>query len=78
MYMALSAATMLANENECGSALAIEPMMTQAWEIFTALFPDTDIDADFELLRALVANIRDQCREPETRYIELLASCGYS
>lgn len=77
MYLALSAATMLANENECGSALAIEPMMTQAWEIFTGLFPDADIDADFALLRALVANIQLQCQDPMTRYIELPASCGY-
>ena len=77
MYMALSTATMLANENQCGSALAIEPMMTQAWEIFTALFPDADIDADFALLQALSANIELQCQEPMTRYIELPASCGY-
>jgi hypothetical protein len=78
MYMALSAATMLANENQCGSALAIEPMMTQAWEIFTDLFPDADIDADFQLLKALAANIREQCEEPMTRYIDFPASCGYT
>lgn len=77
MYMALSATTMLANDNQCGSALSIEPMMTQAWEIFTALYPDRDIDSDFALLKALTANIRAQCQQPPDRYIPLPASCGY-
>ena len=78
MYLALSTATMLANENRCGSALTIEPMMTQAWEIFTALFPDADIGADFALLKRLNDNIELQCQEPMSRYIDFPASCGYS
>jgi hypothetical protein len=52
-------------------------MKTQACEIFTELFPEADIDADFALLRALIANIQLQCKDPMTRYIELEASCGY-
>lgn len=77
MYLALATTTMLANENQCGAALAIEPMMTQAWEIFTKLFPDADIDADFALLQALTTNIETSCREPVAMTVEVPMSCGY-
>jgi hypothetical protein len=77
MYLSLLTATMLANENQCGAALAIEPMMTRAWEIFTELYPDPDIDADFELLKALSANVRATCREPVPERIYVPMSCGY-
>lgn len=77
MYLALATTTMLASENQCGSALAIEPMMTQAWEIFTELFPDPDIDADFALLQALSDNIQASCREPVPMTVDVPMSCGY-
>jgi Ca-activated chloride channel family protein len=77
MYLALATTTMLANENQCGAALAIEPMMTDAWEIFTELFPDSDIDADFALLQALTNNIRRSCSEPMAISVEVPMSCGY-
>jgi hypothetical protein len=77
MYLALGTTTMLANVNQCGAALAIEPMMTMAWEIFTDLFPDPDIDADFELLKALSANVAAGCEEPVARSVNVPMSCGY-
>jgi len=77
MYLALATTTMLANENQCGAALAIEPLMTQAWQIFTELFPDADIDADFALLQALTDNIQTSCREPMAMIVDVPMSCGY-
>ncbi len=40
MYFALFTATRLANQNECGAARAIEPMMRDAWQTFSQIFPD--------------------------------------
>lgn len=77
MYLALATTTMLANENRCGAARAIEPMMREAWQIFSELFPDPDIDADFALLTRLTQNIRQSCFEPVPRVIDVPFSCGY-
>lgn len=77
MYLALATTTMLANENRCGAARAIEPMMKEAWQIFSELFPDSDIDADFALLSRLTQNIRQNCREPVPVIVEVPFSCGY-
>jgi hypothetical protein len=77
MYLALFTTTMLASENQCGAALAIEPMMTEAWEIFTELYPDPDIDADFNLLKSLTNNIEASCREPVASEVNVPMSCGY-
>ena len=77
MYLALSTTTMLANENACGAARAIEPMMRDAWEIFSQLFPDPDIDADFELLTKLTSNIQATCYEPIPIIVDVPMSCGY-
>jgi len=52
-------------------------MMTQAWEIFTELFPDPDIDADFDLLKSLTDNIEATCREPVASEVYVPMSCGY-
>lgn len=51
--------------------------MTQAWEIFTQLYPDPDIDADFELLQKLTANIEATCPEPVGVNVYVPMSCGY-
>jgi hypothetical protein len=80
MYLALATTTMLANENQCGVALAIEPMMQQAWDIFTELYPDADIDADFELLKKLSGNIGRTCKEQMATSVNVPPvpmSCGY-
>jgi Ca-activated chloride channel family protein len=77
MYLAQFTTTMLASENQCGAALAIEPMMTEAWEIFTELYPDPDIDADFNLLKSLTNNIEASCREPVASEVNVPMSCGY-
>jgi len=77
MYFALFTATRFANQNECGAARAIEPMMRDAWKTFSQIFPDADINADFHLLTALTANIEKTCREPVPRVIDVPFSCGY-
>jgi Ca-activated chloride channel family protein len=77
MYFALFTATRFANQNECGAARAIEPMMRDAWQTFSQIFPDADINADFDLLTALTANIQRTCREPVPKVIDVPFSCGY-
>jgi Ca-activated chloride channel homolog len=77
MYLALATTTQLANQNECGAARAIEPMMRDAWQIFSQLFPDPDIDADFALLTELTRNIQQSCREPIPQIVDVPFGCGY-
>ena len=77
LYLALSTMTQLANQNECGSARGIGPMMQDAWQMFSQMFPDPDISADFGLLEQLTRNIEQTCREPIPKVIDVPFSCGF-
>jgi Ca-activated chloride channel family protein len=77
LYLALSTMTELANQNECGSARGIGPMMQDAWQLFNQMFPDPDISADFGLLEQLTGNIERTCREPIPKVIDVPFSCGF-
>jgi len=59
------------------AARAIEPMMREAWQIFSEMFPDPDIDADFALLTQLTGNIQRSCFEPVPLVVDVPFSCGY-
>ena len=64
MYMALRAAVLLYQEGDCGGALGIEDMLYPSYAWFVARHPDVEIDEDYALFEALMANIARACTVP--------------
>lgn len=61
MYLSLRTTTELFHEGDCAEALGIVPALTGTYEAWQGEYADPDVDADWELLVSLNANVRSQC-----------------
>ncbi len=82
MYLALRGATDFYSTGDCARAMGVADMMQRSVEGWQARYDDPDIEADWELLLSLRANVEGRCSASEpvmpiepVRWRE--ASCGY-
>lgn len=77
MYLSLRTTTELFHGGNCPEALGIVPALDATYVAWQDEYADPDIDADWELLLALDANVRSQCGPVEPQAPSAPMGCFY-
>jgi Ca-activated chloride channel family protein len=80
MYLALRTTLELYESGNCAAAQGVQDMMKRSYDLWAETYADSDIDADFALLRQLTSAIARHCAEPPVapKAVEVRYACFLS